>query len=234
MPTWQGSQSRNRTVKRPVAFGGATCGELHLVAQPCTCKDRLLQMPAMTKLETQLTCIQIHLLSLRLPLVRPDFYDSFIFFLYHSGGRTCHKVWDTPLRKLLHGLSTHGASTVKIESRKAQKSCFPKSSVTYLSTLFDWQFRCIKSLRIRIPICTKLLHLECMEMYGRVCCLSFELFGSWGLDFLGHLQSQLLWGKQTTSPQWSFCTASGSLTAGDWPLGSETGNWASRAWQMQS
>lgn len=73
VPTWQGSQSRNRTVKRPVAFGGATCGELHLVAQPCTCKDRFLEMPAMTKLETQLTCIQIHLLSLRLPpLVRPD------------------------------------------------------------------------------------------------------------------------------------------------------------------
>lgn len=122
----------------------------------------------------------------------------------------------------------------KTESWKAQISwCFLKSSVTYLPTLFDWQFRCIKSLRIRIPICTKWLHFECMEMYGHVCCLSFELFGSWGLDFLGHLQSQLLWGKQTTSPQWSFCTASGSLAAGDWPLGSE-GNWASRARQMES
>ena len=69
----------------------------------------------------------------------------------------------------------------KTESWKAQISwCFLKSSVTYLPTLFDWQFRCIKSLRIRIPICTKWLHFECMEMYGKVSSFLVEDWTSWG------------------------------------------------------
>lgn len=67
----------------------------------------------------------------------------------------------------------------KTESWKAQISwCFLKSSVTYLPTLFDWQFRCIKSLRIRIPICTKWLHFD-MEMYGNVACLLLKFRAFW-------------------------------------------------------